>query len=277
MRICGHLSTSGRKIGTSAPPVTPLLLDLYPNATCAYSVSKLRNAYAGAAIRVRRDIDNAEQDIGFVNNELDTASLLAFVGAGSGFVTTIYDQSTAGNDYTQTNAVRQGRIVISGVLQTTSGKPIILRSVDNNGSYISSNDFIGDTNVYGMHYVGDALGMTQGNLFGSSSGASDYGYFYQISSSTTAVNGNATPFNELLNGTPFLYANRGQVFTQFSQHILFSAGIQFNFGRTGLSLGYRFASPSNFGMANFQLHVVFGDNNNQVAKNDVINNMFNVF
>lgn len=59
---------------------SPLLLDTYPNAAVAYSLRKLRTAYTGNAIRVRRSIDNAEQDISFVGNDLDTASMLDFVG-----------------------------------------------------------------------------------------------------------------------------------------------------------------------------------------------------
>jgi hypothetical protein len=63
---------------TSTTP--SLLLDLYPNAAVAYSLRKLRTAYSGSAIRVRRSSDNAEQDINFVAGDLDTQSLLDFVG-----------------------------------------------------------------------------------------------------------------------------------------------------------------------------------------------------
>jgi len=62
------------------PKAQPLLLDLYPNAAVAYSLRKLRTAYSGNAIRVRRSSDNAEQDINFVGGDLDTQSLLDFVG-----------------------------------------------------------------------------------------------------------------------------------------------------------------------------------------------------
>jgi len=56
------------------------LLDLFPNAAAAYSLRKLRAAYSGSAVRVRRSSDNTEQDIGFTTQgELDTASLLSFV------------------------------------------------------------------------------------------------------------------------------------------------------------------------------------------------------
>ena len=55
--------------------VTPLLLDIYTGAAAAYSVRKLRNAYTGSAIRVRRSSDNTEQDIGFTAlGELNTTS-----------------------------------------------------------------------------------------------------------------------------------------------------------------------------------------------------------
>jgi hypothetical protein len=47
------------------PKAQPLLLDLYPNAAVAYSLRKLRDAYSGSAIRVRRSVDNTEQDFGF--------------------------------------------------------------------------------------------------------------------------------------------------------------------------------------------------------------------
>jgi hypothetical protein len=62
------------------PKAQPLLLDLFPNAAVAYSLRKLRTAYSGNAIRVRRSRDNAEQDINFVGGDLDTQSLLDFVG-----------------------------------------------------------------------------------------------------------------------------------------------------------------------------------------------------
>ena len=81
------------------------LLDTYPNAAAAYSLRKLRSAYTGYAIRVRRSSDNTEQDIGFSSTfGLDTSSLTSFCGAGNGFVTTWYDQSGNGNNGTVNGA-----------------------------------------------------------------------------------------------------------------------------------------------------------------------------
>jgi hypothetical protein len=110
-----------------SPVASSYLLDSYSSAAAAYSLRKLRTAYTGNAIRVRRSSDNGEQNIGFdANGNLDTASLLSFVGAGNGFVTTWYDQSGNTNlDAVQNSAVNQPYIVQSGVLCTLNGKAII--------------------------------------------------------------------------------------------------------------------------------------------------------
>jgi hypothetical protein len=55
-----------------------------PTAQGAYSLRKLRCAYSGNAINVRRSCDNATRDIGFTaNGDLDTSALKAFVMASS--------------------------------------------------------------------------------------------------------------------------------------------------------------------------------------------------
>lgn len=101
------------------------LLDTYPNAAAAYSVRKLRAAYTGSAIRVRRSSDNAESDIGFSGGNLDTSALTSFCGAGNGFVTTWYDQSGNARNATQTTAANQPQIVSSGSVILENGKPSI--------------------------------------------------------------------------------------------------------------------------------------------------------
>jgi hypothetical protein len=121
-------------VGITTPPFT-FLLDDYSGATVGYSLRKLRSAYSGNCIRVRRSSDNTEQNIGFVNNILDTASLLTFVGAGNGFVTTWYDQSGNGNNAIQTTAGSQPQIVSSGNLVKTSGN---ITAIDCNNKQMSN-------------------------------------------------------------------------------------------------------------------------------------------
>jgi|LakMenE18May11ns_1017448.scaffolds.fasta_scaffold9858133_1 hypothetical protein len=102
------------------------LLDTYPNAAAAYSVRKLRTAYTGSAIRVRRSSDNTETDIGFSGANLDTSSLTSFCSGTNGFVTTWYDQSGNARNATQTTASNQPKIVNAGsVLVDANGKPRI--------------------------------------------------------------------------------------------------------------------------------------------------------
>ena len=115
-----------------AQPVVNLLLDDYPNAAAAYSLRKLRTAYTGSAIRVRRSNDNTEQDIGFTSSgDLDTASLKTFVGAGNnGFVTVRYDQSGNARNATQSTAANQPRIVNAGNLITIDGVSNSEKAID---------------------------------------------------------------------------------------------------------------------------------------------------
>ena len=107
-------------------PTISTLLDSYSGASAAYSLRKLKSSYTGSAIRVRRSSDNTEQNIGFDSNgNLDTYALSSFVGSGSGYVTTWYDQSGNGNNATKTIASSQPRIVNAGIIETVGGKPAI--------------------------------------------------------------------------------------------------------------------------------------------------------
>jgi hypothetical protein len=126
-----------------AQTVNNLLLDDFNGATFAVSLDKLRLGYTGPCLRARRSGDNAESDFGFVNNTLDTASLLAWVNAGGGtknaFVVQWMDQSGSGNITSintaeQFNASYQPQIVSSGAMILSGGKPCV--------SFDGLNDFM---------------------------------------------------------------------------------------------------------------------------------------
>ena len=131
------------------------LLDTYPGASAAYSLRLLRTAYTGNAIRVRRSSDNAEQNIGFVSNVLDTASLLTFCGAGNGFVTTWYDQSGNGYNASTATALNQPQVVASGAVIVENSKPSV--------KFDGVNDKLSGTTITG-------LGATSFSVFTLSSG-----------------------------------------------------------------------------------------------------------
>jgi hypothetical protein len=121
-----YLLTTGILQQSINPSVTLLLDDAaFSSHKIVLSVRRLKTAYTGNCMEVRRSSDNATQNIGFLNNYLDTVSLLSFVGQGSGFVKTWYDQSGNGRDYIQNTNANQPRIVNSGSLETQNGKAAV--------------------------------------------------------------------------------------------------------------------------------------------------------
>jgi len=147
----------------------PQVLDTYAGAAAAYSLRKIRNAYSGSAIRVRRSSDNAEQNIGFAaNGGLDTATLLAFAGSGNAFVTTWFDQSGKANNVVQTTASGQPQIVSAGAVITLNSKPTMyfnganslgctLSGVTLQGLTTSSLVVVGKTTVSSGSYQGGLI------------------------------------------------------------------------------------------------------------------------
>lgn len=121
-------------------------LDDYGTPVVWYELVKRFSAYSGACIRVRRSSDNAEQDINFVNNLLDTTSLLSFVGAGNGFVTTFYTQVGTKN-VTNATATQQPQIVSSGALITRNGFVSVKYDGSNDNLFNWSSAFINANDV----------------------------------------------------------------------------------------------------------------------------------
>jgi hypothetical protein len=89
--------------------------DAIPSIAAAYGMRRLLTTYTGSLLRLRRSSDNAEQDFGYVTNgDLDVAAIATFVGGGSGYVVTWYDQSGNGRNATQSTAASQPLYVASG-------------------------------------------------------------------------------------------------------------------------------------------------------------------
>jgi hypothetical protein len=172
---------------------TPLLLDDCPNATVAYSLRKLRDAYTGDAIRVRRSSDNTELNIGFVNNELDTSALTTFCGAGNGFVTRWYDQSGNGNNLTQANATNQALIVSSGSVKLRNSKPTM--TTDGNDFYETIMGLYASITNFSSYQVVTELSNNTNNdfIFGVSSGS------YGGADNSITLRKNGLQFNAIVN------------------------------------------------------------------------------
>ena len=105
------------------------ILDTYPNAGIALGVRRLRDAYSGSCMRVVRASDGAEQDIGFVSNEINTAAIASFCSGTTGYVGIWYDQSGSGynakgRDY-GVNLDSLPIIYESSAVVTMNGKPAV--------------------------------------------------------------------------------------------------------------------------------------------------------
>jgi hypothetical protein len=164
------------------------LLDTYSGASSGYSLRLLRTAYTGSAIRVRRSDDNAEQDIGFRNNELDTSALETFSLGSDCFVVTWYDQSGNGNNATQSTASNQAKIVSSGTTITEGGKPAV--QFDGSNDYFTVSDFtsiLSKNNSHSSFSVHKA-NKVDGTIMASATGSTDrYCLQYDTSNDAMAV------------------------------------------------------------------------------------------
>jgi large repetitive protein len=112
--ICG-----GQTVTLYVPQVLPL--DSVSTAALATGLRKLRSAYTGPALRLRRASDNAQQDFGFWGNDLDTAAIALWLNGNSGYCTTLYDQSGSGRHVTQATDAKQPLYVANGI----NGKPVL--------------------------------------------------------------------------------------------------------------------------------------------------------
>ena len=105
-----HLILMGKK--------KSLPLDIYKNnLVLCFSYYKVLSSYKGYCVRVRRSLDNATQDFGFVNNYIDYVGILAFCNGSSGYVPIWYNQGSILENLVQVTTTRQPRIVNTGVFE----------------------------------------------------------------------------------------------------------------------------------------------------------------
>ena len=111
-------------------PTSGLLYD-YGSATggtdaaAAYSVRQLSDK-AVIAMRIRRDSDDEERNIGFDSNgDLDTTAISDFCDTANGYVVEWADQSTNGNHASQSTGTSQPQIYNGTAVITENSKPAL--------------------------------------------------------------------------------------------------------------------------------------------------------
>ena len=282
--VDGHNASAIDSINGQTLVTASLLLDQYgANITAAYSVRKLRTAYTGSAMRIRRHSDNVEQDIGFDSNgDLDTAAITSFVGANSASVVTWYEQSGQASTYnlTQPTTSRQPRITdSSGNVFTLNGKPAI-DDTNNSAARLSFNTSFGQApsginqpfhtfNVVSYPSTGDRV------LFDGETGdckiSAYYGGVYRMGAGTNVNTGSTTINTQLLvdgsfNGTSsYLFENN------------VSQGTSLNIGTNNINGFYLMGKSRSFGKT--QEFLIYGadvtTNRSNIADN--INTYYSIY
>jgi hypothetical protein len=192
-----------------------LVFDKFGIGIAGFSVQRLSSSYLGACLRVQRSSDNSEQDIGFVDDELDTVSLLSFVGTGTGYVTIWYNQGSGVINAVQTVQSFMPTIVESGVVNLSSnGKPTLKFLLD---KMIVLNQF-GLTDTRSNFSVWETTGSYAGayhNIYiylSETLSATNFQHVY--GAVNLAINSNY-PASALDHTNKFVYAdNTSQIVTQ---------------------------------------------------------------
>jgi hypothetical protein len=143
-----------------------LLLDAVSGCGFAYSLRKLRAAYTGYAVTVRRSTDNAEFDIAFDSNNVISADSLCYqsgVSQGTlstvfsgadGYVKSIYDQTSNIINATNTVTGEQPKLISNGSLLLNGyNKPgLQFDGSDDNlvATHGTGNDFADKFSIYSV-------------------------------------------------------------------------------------------------------------------------------
>jgi hypothetical protein len=248
----------------SVTTLSNLLLDTYSGAAAAYSLRQLSSTYSGSAIRVRRQSDNTEQDIGFLDNELDTSALTTFCSGTNGFVTTWYDQSGNGYDATQIIAIEQLQIVSIGSIVVENLKP----ALESNGVSTELNTNInisGDFSIFGVYKnTKNSSFMLSQPEFGRRSNSQ-----YRLNASGISINGGVHSNNQILLSAIVTDAN-GKIYANDIQQAT-AVGIHTSSIITRIS--------TNSILGNIQEIIVYdtSQDSNQVEIRNLINSYYGIY
>ena len=151
------------------------ILDEVPGATAARGIFLLSSTYTGSCMRVFRESDLSETDIGFVDGLVDFAAIQSFGSGGDTVrVLTMYDQTGNGFHWEQDIALQAPIILNAGVLEVLNGNPALYAP---NNVRMLSDDYVVSigsaanlTDVNYTHFITHANdGDTAGGIWGFSS------------------------------------------------------------------------------------------------------------
>jgi len=234
---------------------TNLLLDTYTGAAAAYSVRKLDKDYTGNCMRIRRDSDDSETDIGFDGSgDLDTSAIATHCGSANGYVVTWYDQANVGG-----TAVNATQSTGGSAVNTVNGKPVVKSAA---GAFMSTtvDASLKIFTVASLHRTAGVMlhwidpGLAGGWVLAAQSGSTaappydGFGVSPSIKLEGLTVSKNGASYS-------ITSKNRGDIYTDFnSQHLgFFDATIP---GRNNVGFGYE-ANSTSFPMWDMQEVILY--------------------
>jgi len=147
------------------------IFDTYPG-NVGYSLRRLKTG-EDSCVRIRRSSDDAFQVIGFLSDGFfDTASFKTFVGAGTGYVQTWYDQS--GNHLDAIKGASAEQPILS--LNVFGSKPSVIFDGSNDALDVDANASYGTTTLFAVDSVGVGAGAENGHFIYYTNSASESYY-----------------------------------------------------------------------------------------------------
>lgn len=164
------------------------------------------------AFRVRRSNDDAEQDIGFIGNEVNISSATDFTGTNNGFLRTIYDQ-VGSQDLSKTVLADQLRIISEpGSVDTIEGK-IAAKSVLSDSPYDNvSSVNLSDLTIFAVYASNETTGFI---VMVQSGGAADDAAFHNLTPDRLELRTNTNAANT---GNNSLILNSGELYSACFTH-----------------------------------------------------------
>ena len=134
--------------GTPAPYVGPF--DGYTASQGLWDINvRLLSSYTGNLITVRRSSDNATNSFTYVSatGKLDTNAITAWSGSDTVYITTVYDQSGSGRNFSQSNTTLQPKLINAGTFYSINGQPSMQKTASGMRLYASITGVVPKWNI----------------------------------------------------------------------------------------------------------------------------------
>lgn len=203
------------------------LIDDFGGAWYGFAMNKISSGAANC-VTIKRSSDGDTLVIGFSGNDWDSASALSFVGGGTGWVKTWWDQSGNNRHAIQTDSLKMPRLIISGVVNTENGIAAI--------RFDGTNDYLANT----TQIIGGSVSQPYSKIVLGTWKSTPSGYLSDgglLSSYRNAIGVAPGQFWRIFSGSVSDYASTAATNTQYLLYTIFNgASSQLYVNSSGLGV-----------------------------------------